>query len=457
MKKLFEKAGAFFGNRWVKFAFVAVVYVLWFVVWSRSPWMLLGLPVIYDIYISKFISRRILAGHNRRKAKNRRYREVWSWVDALLFAVVGVTIINIYIFQMFKIPTPSMEQTLLVGDHLCVSKVAYGPRMPNTPLSFPLVHNTMPGSLTRKSYSELIRWPYKRLAGLGHVKRDDIVVFNYPAGDTILLRAQNLVFYREMALMTRVFGSREKALAWLDERYTVMTRPVDKRENYVKRCVAIAGDTLRIVAGQVYINGVKQKTIEGNQMLYRVELNDGSRFGISGLHKLGLTSENLHRDMGDGANYLHLTEQFAARLSAMQGVVSVSRVMEHADIFPHMPDMYPWTLDDFGPLWIPAKGATVSLTLENLPFYERIISAHEGNRLEVRDGMIYINGSPAESYTFGMDYYFMMGDNRHNSLDSRMWGFVPEDHVVGKPVFIFWSRSRETGTIRWNRIFSNPK
>lgn len=456
MKELWNNAKRFFGNRWVKFGIVSVIYILWFVVWSRCPWMLLGLPVIYDIYITKFISRTLFTGHKRRRRENKAYREVWGWIDAIIFAAIVIPIISIYFFQNFKIPSSSMEKTLLVGDHLCVSKLAYGPRMPNTPIAMPFVHNAMPLSNgMRKSYSEAIKLPYKRIAGFGTVQRGDIVVFNFPAGDTVILERINETFYDIVRNLEPQYGARTRDM--LAKEYTIRARPVDRREHYVKRCVAIPGDTLTVVNGVVHIDGVAETVRPGMEHNYLVRTT-GTPIPRSAFEKMGLSKEDYYQD---GHLYLlNLTEENRTKIEAMKNVESVERqVYDNFDrnIFPHDFALFPWTLDNFGPLWIPKKGTTVELTADNLPLYERIIRNYEGNSLEIRDGAIYINGSPAQSYTFGMDYYFMMGDNRHGSLDSRYWGFVPEDHVAGKPAFIFWARDRDTGKILWNRLFSNPK
>lgn len=447
-----------FGNRWVKFGLVSVIYILWFVVWARSPWMLLGLPVIYDIYISKFMARKLFAGHKRRRRENKVYREVWGWIDALIFAAIVIPVLNIFIFQNFKIPTSSMEKTLLVGDHLCVSKLAYGPKMPNTPIAFPFVHNTMPFSRTKKSYSEAINRPYKRIAGFGSVQRDDIVVFNFPAGDTVLLERINETYYDVLRYEQAKYGEKEGHAA-IQREYTVVDRPVDRREHYVKRCVAVAGDTLTVKSGYVYINGRPQKAHPGVEFMYYVHTS-GTPIPRKTIDEMNLSSDDIYYYRDENMYMMNLTQENLEKVKGLPNVTGVTRFDMNGhdpNVFPQDFKNYPWTVDSFGPLWIPKKGATVAITPETLPLYHRIIKNYEGNSLEVKGDMIYINGAPADSYTFKMDYYFMMGDNRHGSLDSRYWGFVPEDHVVGKPAFIFWSRNMETRKIRFNRMFSNPK
>ncbi len=460
MKELLGKIRATLSNKWVKFLLVAVIYILWFTVWSRCWWALIGVPVIYDLYISKYIYRFFWKKHKERQRRSKLYKEVSSWVEAILFAVVVASLLHIYLFQLYQIPTSSMEKTLLVGDRLYVSKVAYGPRMPNTPLSFPLVHNTMPFSKTAKSYSEAIQRPYKRLAGFGNVERDDIVVFNFPAGDTVLLEMQNATYYDVLRDRQRMYGEKRGREA-IEREFTVVSRPVDKREHYVKRCVGLPGDTVSIEAGQLYIDGEAQKNYHGVQFSHTVATT--SPLSRKVLDEAGIANDDIMFDRASSTYYnLPLTSGNAEWLKTMKNVISVERNpmdMWFNDIFPN-DQAYRWSVDNFGPLWIPAKGATVALTVENLPLYARIIKNYEGHSLEVGEGIIYIDGSPTDSYTFAMDYYFMMGDNRHFSADSRYWGFVPEDHIVGKPVFIFWSTDKDKSfpkSIRWNRIFNNPE
>lgn len=442
-------------NKWFRFLIATTVYVLIFVVWMRSPWMLLGIPIIFDIYISKVFSRRVLKYHREWRKKNRTYKGVMEWVEAILFAVIVASLIHIFIFQMYVIPTPSMEKTLLVGDYLYVSKLTYGPRMPNTPLAFPLVHNTMPMSKTRKSYSEAIKLPYKRLAGIRPVRHDDVVVFNFPAGDTVFVNNPATTYYH-WRISTNVQGGVE-AQKELIRKNPIVTRPVDKRENYVKRCVGLPGDSIKIVASQLYVNGEPQRVIRGVQQKYIVKTT--SPFSLEAFERMGISRSESEYNNSTGSYIMLLTAENAERIKEMANVSYVFRTEEDTswiEIFPNDP-RYTWTPNDFGPLWIPAKGATVELTADNLPLYERIIRVYEHNELDLRDGVIYINGQPATSYTFEMDYFWMMGDNRQNSADSRFWGFVPEDHVVGRASFVWLSLDREKslfdGKIRWNKMF----
>lgn len=445
----------FFANRWVGFALASVLYTLWFVVWTGNPWLLLGLIVIFDLYITRFFYRYVWHRNEELCRRSSGYKFVYEWVNAIVFATVVASLIHIFFFQMYVIPSSSMEKSLLVGDYLYVSKAAYGPKMPNTPVAFPFVHHTMPFSTDKKSYSECVKWPYRRLKGWGKVERNDAVVFNFPAGDTVLLEAQNVTYYDVLRDYERQFGAKEGRRRLFHD-YTVISRPVDKREHYIKRCVALPGDTLQIIRSEVYINSEPQTEIPGKQYLHTVQT--AAPLSQYALENLGVTEYNRQ----GGIYYMPLTDEAAAELRRLENVIAVERYMAQgtsADVFPH-DGREGWNTDNYGPIWIPQRGATVKLTPENLPLYERIITLYEGHDLEVRDGAIRIDGEPADSYTFAMDYYWMMGDNRHNSADSRFWGFVPEDHIVGKASFIWLSLDRYKSfpaNIRWNRLFKKVR
>ncbi|HIW65086.1 MAG TPA: signal peptidase I [Candidatus Alistipes intestinipullorum] len=437
-------------NKWVGFALAAILYTLWFVVWTGNLWLLLGLPILYDLYISKLFYRYVWRHNAELCQKNKVYKTVYEWVNAIIFATVVATLVHIFFFQMYVIPTSSMEKSLLIGDYLYVSKVSYGPQMPNTPIAFPFVHHTMPFSQTKKSFSEAVKWPYHRLKGLKPVRRNDVVVFNFPAGDTVLLENQNVTYYDVLREFEATFG-KEEGRKRLNEKYTVISRPVDKRENYIKRCVALPGDSLAIRDGQVYVNGAPQEPVPGVQFQYIVQTS--SPLTQYAIDNLGITEYS-----GNGsAYYMALTDEAAEKIAALDNVISVRRYVfsPNTDVFPQWDDAR-WSQDNYGPIWIPKKGATVELTVENLPLYRRIIEVYEGHELDVRDGAILIDGVPATSYTFAMDYFWMMGDNRHNSADSRFWGFVPEDHIVGKASFVWLSLDAKKSfpsNIRWSRMF----
>lgn len=462
-------------RQWVTFAIVTALYLL-FLLWIRSVWGLLLVPVIFDIYISKKIPWVFW-----KDSKSSTVRSVMSWVDAIVFSLIAVYFVNIYIFQNYQIPSSSLEKSLLVGDFLFVSKVNYGPRTPNTPLSLPLTQHTLPVFNT-KSYIEFPQWPYKRAKGFEKIKHNDIVVFNFPAGDTVALNWQNTDFYslaygigREM-LRTPIQMdslSRDKQKIVYDLFYNtgrnvirshpesygkIVYRPVDRRENYVKRCIALPGDTLQIIDRSIYLNGIRQQDPENIQFRYIVQAT-GKSIPQELFRELGLSNEDTYQyTPGSTLFELPLTQKAHDALLARKDlVVSIRNSRMDSDFLYPLNLHTKWTIDNYGPIWIPAKGSTITLTEDNLPVYERCIVAYEGNKLDVRPDGIYINDIKTDTYTFTMDYFWMMGDNRHNSADSRSWGFVPEDHVVGKPIFVWMSldpdRGWFSGKIRWSRLF----
>jgi len=456
-------------NRYFKFGLVSAIFILW-VIWLENYWFLLGLIIIFDAYITKKVNWTFWKKRGKKPSK------VIEWVDALIFAVIAASLIRLFVIEAYTIPTSSMEKTLMVGDYLFVSKVNYGPKMPNSPLSFPFTHNTMPLTKNVKSYLEWVKWPYNRLDGLGKVERNDIVVFNFPAGDTALWEAQDQNYYsitrqyayemknRDIKNGNRVKSFNEyvsEARNYIHEHYSITTRPVDKRTNYVKRCVAIHGDTLRIDRGQVYINDEKQSHFEDMEYDYYVK-TDGSKINPVLMRRMGINQSDARYIPSNSVYRMPLTKENVKKIRNFSNVVSVERYVSSNtgamkyEIFPHDPD-FGWSLDNFGPLYIPEEGKTIELTVENLPLYERIIRTHEGNNLHVKDSTIYINGEATDQYTFDMNYFFLMGDNRHNSADSRYWGFVPENHVVGEAVFIWLSLDREgklLNKVRWERLFN---
>ena len=387
--------------------------------------------------------------------ENYQKTKIREWADAISFAVIAATLIRAIYIEAFTIPTSSMEKSLLVGDFLFVSKVNYGSRIPNTPIFFPFAHHTMWFTESVKSYSELIKLPYTRLPKFQDVKRNEAVVFNFPAGDTVVVQHQNQTYYQ----MARDYGRKN---LWRE--FDVIARPVDKRENYIKRCVGLPKDKLHIVNGDLFINDEAAYTPEGMQYTYLVK-TDGrgfrkesmleqeiTEYGMTptkGLWSMQLTSENYE--------YIKSLPQVKRIEKAIKpmGYYDDGRIYKNP-MFPNT-DTTHWTEDNYGPIHIPYKGQLLELNIENLPLYDRIIRVYEGNDLQVKDGQIYINGIATTEYEVKMDYYWMMGDNRHNSQDSRFWGFVPEDHIVGKAVFIWLSLDPNQSffkKVRWNRLFS---
>ncbi|MBP3763290.1 MAG: signal peptidase I [Bacteroidales bacterium] len=391
-----------------------------------------------------------------------------DWVEAILFALIAVIPIRGFVFELYEIPSSSMEKSLLVGDHLFVSKMAYGPRVIQTPLSLPLMHNSLVGTDGRvPSYIAVPHFPYHRFPGYTRVKAGDAVVFNFPAGDTILSAFPGGQYTYYQALQD--FG-REAVLGGT-ARYmgqslgTIKTRPVDKRENYIKRCIGLPGEDLQIIDQVVHINGKPVEAPMEAQVIYTVAFAAGID-PTRALDEANVRFEDIDAALRSretdysGNTYLQvpLTQKAAARLAMKSSVLGLEKVSMPADsshmLFPNAEGYY-WSVDNYGPIHIPAAGEPISLTLENLPLYRRVITAYEGNTLEVRDGQILINNQPADSYTPRQNYYWMMGDNRHMSQDSRFWGFVPEDHIVGKAKRVLWSTDKDHGGIRWNRTFRN--
>ena len=436
-------------NKWARFGFWAVLYILW-VIWLGNYWWLFGLIPIFDGHITKKVKWTFWKKEYKEGEKR---NMLLDWLDAVIFAVIVVTFINTFFFQAFKIPSSSMESSLYTGDHLFVSKLAYGPKLPQTPLTIPFTHNVIGKS---ESYSTLLQNKYRRLKGFGQVEEGDYVVFAFPHGDTVLVKDPAGDYYTYLRIYGRDYT--------IGKYGPIKVRPADKKDHYVKRCVAVAGDTLEIKDGQVYVNSQEQTVWPGVQNTYCV-VTDGKRLNPRYIDKLGLNVGEFWYDPAlPGYPQMALTAEMLEQVKSNPIVRSVTMNVEEYSreynsseklIFPFSPD-YKWTRDNFGPLWIPAKDVTVELTLENLPLYQRIITSYEGNDLEVKDGKIYINSEEAQTYTFKQDYYFMMGDNRHNSLDSRYWGFVPEDHIVGKPALIWLSidgNARFPKNIRWRRFF----
>lgn len=425
---------------------VPLLYIL-FTIWA-GPFWLIFLPLIIDYYYTHIVNWGWY-----QSIKNKTVRSLVSLIADLAWAVIGVHLLSLFFVQNFAIPTSSLEKTLLVGDYLFVDKVSYGPRMPMTPLQVPLVHNRFMGG---ESYA---KWPllkYKRLKGLRSVERGDLVVFNFPTGDTVTTKVSNPDFY----YLKQMHGGRAAIEARPDIFGEIVYRPVDRRDHYVKRCVGMPGDKLQIIDNDIYINGKKQDRPEKMQLNYWVETK-GSYLSTAELKKMGISLDDQRfasdEDPDRKLMLIPLTEEMKNTLEADPRVLSVTVSTDtNTNLYPVGHDMG-WTRDNYGPIFIPKKGATVELNADNLALYERCIRNYEGHTLETKiDGSVLIDGKPATRYTFEMDYYYMMGDNRHNSADSRYWGFVPEDHIVGRPVFMWLSLDKDLplmgGKIRFSRM-----
>lgn len=461
-------------KQWIRFGVVLALYLL-FIIWLKSWLGIVVIPFIFDAYITKKIPWTWW-----KKSKNKTVLTVMGWVDAIVFALVAVYFVNLYFFQNYVIPSSSLEKSLLVGDYLFVSKMSYGARVPQTPLHMPLTQHTMP-IFNCKSYLEWVKWDYKRVDGLGKVQLNDIVVFNFPAGDSVATALQAEDIYRlsyqagkKLSKPIDMSGlSLEDQRLVFDYYYQVgrkyindnpqsfgeiVVRPVDRRENYVKRCVGLPGQILQIENRVIYLDGKANK--EPDNVQYRYFVHTKGMLPDDLCHELGISKEDLAGYYTDESVYnMPLTAKAKDALLARKDIVTAIENTPDDDaggLYP-LNKLTGWTVDNYGPIWIPKKGETIELSLDNLPLYERPIHAYEGNALEVKDGKIFINGEETTHYTFKMDYYWMMGDNRHNSADSRFWGFVPEDHIVGKPIFIWLSLDQDRGwfdgKIRWSRLF----
>ena len=396
-----------------------------------------------------------------------------EWGEAGIFAIVAATLIRTFFFEAFVIPSSSMEGTLLVGDYLFVSKMSYGAKVPAIPLTIPFTHNTLPFTETTPSYLDWIELPYLRFPGFGSVQRNDIVVFNFPEGDTVYKPERNGSYYqfvRDNAIAT---GRSTDAVRqdFLDQDL-VGTNPVDKEDNYVKRCVGISGDRVEVKDRVLYINGEKAMQADNVQYSYDV----AGKISEESLKAQGIESSPAETPGCSLSIYVNdaQLEKLKPSLTVIKTNIDTfddvlkkgepgpdgnrsdfqwREFFEPYNLFPHAPQTFKWTRDNYGPIIIPKKGMTVHLTLDSLPLWYRVINVYEENQLEIKDGKIYINGSVANAYTFKQDYYWMMGDNRHNSLDSRYWGYVPADHIVGKPVFVWMSKGDATG-FRFDRMMS---
>ena len=444
---------------------------------TKAQWLIGALPWVGLAQLSMGTDKYV-GPRSWRKVKKGVFRE---WGEALLWATVVASAFRIYSFEPFTIPTGSMEGSMLVGDYLFVNKLSYGPKVPQTPFTLPFVHNALPGSLT-PSYTSWFSLPYLRLPGLRKVERYDAVVFSFPPGDSVFVDPE-LVGHDYYGLLRRE-GIREAGgnierfsknpeLYLSEVRKRAMkkpglaARPIDKKENYVKRCIGLPGDSLRVIDRQVYINGVALDNPVHLQYEYRVLFSSPMKFANS-MKLLDLTNVDVNSKQRTNSGFstqLNLTNSEVVKLeeSGLALNIEIMSTMNRKGTLVMFPNTFDtefneWTPDDIGPVYIPKKGRNINLNARNIAMYRRVITAFEGHSLkENSDGTVLIDGELSSTYTFEQSYYWMMGDNRHNSADSRMWGFVPEDHIIGCASFTWFSKQNKTqhgeSKIRWNRMF----
>jgi signal peptidase I len=369
----------------------------------------------------------------------------------LIIAIVLAVFVRIFFLEANNIPTSSMEKSLNIGDHIIVSKLHYGPRMPMTPVTIPITHNVLPFTKNSKSFTTWIKLPYHRLRGISQIKNFEVVVFNYPEGDTIIKNHPEKSYYQVV---------RQLGPDYINKNYHTLYRPIDKRDNYIKRVIGLPGDTVQIIHDNAYVNGKPEPFVSGIEYNYSIKAT-GYEADTSLFEKVGISLYDVTYNPYNSIYSVPLTRDMfhtivdSAYFKAIVRYENMDPLSVNNQIFP-FDYRYLWTEDNFGPLVVPKKNKTINLSVNNLPLYKRIITAYEGNKLMVQNNSIFINDSLVSSYSFKMDYYFMLGDNRHNSNDSRYWGFVPEDHIIGKATMVWLSLDKNKkwfGNIRWNKMF----
>jgi len=434
-------------NPFSRFFISSGIYVL-FVLWIGNYWLCFGLIIFADIYLTKFVNWRFW---RKRKPQGEKYKLTTEFIDSLIIAVLLAIFIRTFFVEAYTIPTSSMEKTLGVGDYLFVSKLRYGPRLPMTPITIPFTHNTLPFTKNSKSFATWITFPYKRLRGISKTKNYQVVVFNYPEGDTIIKDQPDKNYYQ----LVRQFGR-----DYVRKNYKVIYRPINKRDNYTKRVIGIPGDTVQILHGRAIVNKKSEPQFKNSQFNYSLK-SYGNYEDTAIFKKLGVSLYDINYNAYNSIYSLPLTRKMYRKLLDSAYFKAIIRY-ENTDpssvnnqIFP-FEESYYWTEDNFGPVVVPQKNITIELTSKNLPLYRKIISSFENNTLRVINDSIYINNILSDKYTFKKDYYFMLGDNRHNSNDSRYWGFVPEDHIIGKATMVWFSIDKNKkwfDNIRWNKMF----
>ena len=446
IKRRLTKARLLYRNPFLRLLISSALYTVW-VLWMGYYFLLFGLIIIADIHLTRFVNWRFW---RKRLPRNKKHKFSTEIFDSVVIALFIAVFLRVFLIEAYSIPTSSMEKSLLVGDYVMVSKLSYGPRMPMTPLTIPFSHNTMPFTKNRNSFISSVSIPYKRLQGIKEIKRSDIVVFNYPEGDTVLMSLPEKSYYSYV----RQYGK-----DYVKRKYKLLYRPVDKRDNYIKRVIAIPGDTIRILNGSAYINNIPEIKIKGRQFNYLTKITPRQEES-SIFNKLRVSYYDIDTNEYNYVFEFPLTDEMYRTIidsSYFRAIIkkeSIDPIESVNKIFP-FDGSFTWTEDNYGPLFIPFRGMTIFITPQNLPLYHRIITAYEGNDVYIKNNLIYINGFIEQTYTFKMNYYFVMGDNRHNSNDSRYWGFVPENHIIGKAKLIWLSIDRSKNfpdNIRKDRI-----